>query len=93
MLVVRKHFPELIPDNEELYLRMLSGVIESVDELSSLEISKLRDGYQFRLSPSIPSYSNSLIEELLKLNNLFGIRLDLSKSIKASGNVSFKITY
>jgi hypothetical protein len=93
MIVVRKHFPELLPDNEEQFLRMLEGVIESVDELSSLQIDKLPNGYHFRLSPSIPSYNNSLMGEILKFNNMFGIRLDLSKSIKASGNFTFKILY
>jgi hypothetical protein len=36
MIVVRKHFPEIIPDNEQIYFEMLTGVIESVNELSSL---------------------------------------------------------
>lgn len=93
MITIRKHFPELIPDNEEIYLRMLQGVIESVDELSSLQIMRMPKGYYFRLSPSIPSYTNPLIEEVLKLSNMFGIRMDLSKSIKTTGNITFKISY
>lgn len=91
MEVHRKHFPSIIPDNEEMYISMLSGVIESVDELSFLQITRLRDSYQFRLSPSIPSYNDPLIEELLKFHNLFKIHLDLSKSIKSSGVLSFRI--
>lgn len=91
MEIHRKHFPSIIPDNEEMYLSMLSGVVESIDELSILQITKLRDSYLFRLSPSIPSYNNSLIEELLKFHNLFRIHLDLSKSMKTSGVLSFRI--
>jgi len=91
MEVHRKHFPSLIPDNEEMYISMLSGVLESVDELSILQITRLRDSYLFRLSPSIPSYNNALIEELLKFHNLFKIHLDMSKSIKTSGVLTFQI--
>lgn len=92
MQVKRKHFPEIIEDNEEMYFAVLHGVIDSVDELSSLQITKLKDGYSFRLSPSLPKYNNLLIEEIIKLNNVFGIHLDMSKSIKSSGTLVFKIS-
>lgn len=92
MLINRKHFPPIISDNEELYFQHLIGVIESVDELSSLQITKIPYGYHFRLAPSLPKYNNMLLEEILKLHNLYGIRLDISKSIKSSGVLSFKIT-
>lgn len=91
MEVNRKHFPSILPDNEENYLSMLTGVIESVDELSMLQITKLKDSYQFRLSPSTPQYNNPLIEELLKFHNMFKIHIDMSKSIKTSGVLSFQI--
>ncbi len=84
-------FP-IIPDNEENYLNLLAGVIESVDELSSLEIKKLPSAYSFRIAPSLPKYTNTLLEEILKLNNMFHIHLELSKSIKTTGGtISFEI--
>lgn len=92
MLILKKHFPPVITDNDETYLARLIGVIESVDELSSLQITKIPYGYHFRLAPSLPKYNNMLLEEILKLHNLYGIRLDISKSIKSSGVLSFKIT-
>lgn len=92
MLLIRKHFPEIISDNEEIYISHLRAIIERVDELSSLQISKSIDGYNFRLVPSLPKYTSLLIEEILKIHNLFNIHLDISKSIKASGTVVFKIT-
>jgi hypothetical protein len=52
MVVIKKFFPDTIPDNEELYFQYLIGVIESVDELCYLQITKLSDSYHFRLSPS-----------------------------------------
>lgn len=92
MEVVRKYFEEIIlPDNEEIYIGRLIGIIESVDELAILQITKLKNDYHFRLSPSLPLYNNMLIEELLKFHNVFHIHLDLSKSIKSSGNIAFKI--
>jgi len=92
MIVERKHFPNIIPDNQEVYFLHLIGVIESRDELAALEITKISSGYHFRISPSLPSYNDALIEAIIALNNTFGIRLDIGKSIKSSGSISFKIS-
>lgn len=91
MEIIKKYFPEVLTDNEEVYFSYVKGVIESVDELSSLQITKVLDGYQFRLSPSVPKYNEPLIKEILKLHNLFNIHLDMSKSIKSSGTLVFKV--
>lgn len=92
MQLSKKFFPEIIPDNEEVYFQHLEGIIDSIDELSILEITKGLDSYTFRLVPSLPKYNNMLLEEILKFHNLFQIKLDLSKSIKASATISFQIS-
>jgi len=79
-------------DNDMLYLAHLEGIINSVDELSSLEITKNSNSYRFRLAPSLPKYIPMLLEEILKFHNMFRIKLDLSKSIKSSGTIVFEIT-
>jgi len=91
MQIVRKFFPDTIPDNEEVYFAYLQGILESVDELSSLQITRLPNGYHFRLSPSSPSYNELLLKEILNIHNLFNIRLDISKSIKTTGTINFTI--
>lgn len=91
MIIQRKFFPDVIPDNDEIYLAHLQGVIESIDELSSLKVTKLSEGYSFRLAPSLPKYNNMLIKEILKLHNLYNIHLDMGKSIKTSATITFKI--
>ena len=78
-------------DNETAYFAHLLGIISSVDELSTLEITKNLNSYQFRLAPSLPKYNNLLLEEILKLHNIFKIRLNLSKSIKSSSTLVFSI--
>lgn len=78
-------------DNEIAYFAHLEGVISSVDELSILEVTKNPSSYHFRLAASLPKYNNMLLEEILKLHNLFKIRLDLSKSIKSSATIVFEI--
>ena len=40
MEVHRRDFPTLLLDNDEVFLDHLCGVIESVDELASVEITK-----------------------------------------------------
>lgn len=91
MEINKKYFPKIMQDNDEVFLAHLEGVISSVDELCSLEITKNINSYSFRIATSLPKYNNILLEEILKLNTLFGIKLDLSKSIKSSGTIVFKI--
>jgi DNA-binding phage protein len=92
MEINRKHFPKVMQDNDEVFLAHLEGVISSVDELCSLEITKNTNSYKFRIAASLPKYNNMLIEEILKFCNLFHIKLDMSKSIKTSSVISFEIT-
>jgi hypothetical protein len=91
MEINRKHFPKLMQDNDETFLAHLEGVISSVDELCSLEITKSLESYKFRIACSLPKYNNMLIEEILKFCNMFRIRLDMSKSIKTSSVITFEI--
>jgi DNA-binding phage protein len=92
MQVNKRFFPKVMQDNDTLYLAHLEGIINSVDELSSLEITKNAHSYRFRLAPSLPKYIPMLLEEILKFHNMFRIKLDLSKSIKSSGTIVFEIT-
>jgi len=92
MQINRKHFPKVMQDNDEIFFASLIGVIESVDELCSLEITKNTDNYKFRIASSLPKYNNMLIEEILKFCNIFNIRVDMSKSIKTSSVITFEIT-
>jgi hypothetical protein len=91
MQVNKKFFPEVMQDNELAYFAHLEGIISSVDELSTLEITKNPNSYHFRLAPSVPRYNEMLLEELLKFHNLLQIHLDLSKSIKSSATIVFDI--
>lgn len=78
-------------DNDETFISHIEGIISSVDDLCSLEITKLSDSFKFRIAASLPKYNNMLIEELLKFFNLFNIRVDMSKSIKTSSVITFEI--
>jgi hypothetical protein len=91
MEINRKHFPRVMQDNDEIFLAHLEGVISSVDELCSLEITKSLESYRFRIACSLPKYNNMVIEEILKFCNLFHIKLDMSKSITTSSVISFEI--
>ncbi len=93
MEVLRKNFPEINNDNDEVYIQHLYGIIESVDELSCVEISKTPSSLHFRIAPSIPMYINPLMHEITKFNNLYGIKLDFSKSIKTSSVITFNIHF
>jgi hypothetical protein len=88
-----KNFPSIIPDNEEHYYNTLRGVIDSVDPQSSALITKRISGVSFRITPSSSSHLNSIITEVNRLNTMFGIRVDFSKSIKTSFTINFSIDF
>ena len=91
MHINKKFFPEVMQDNELAYFAHLEGILSAVDELATLEITKNPHSYHFRLAPSLPRYTEMLLEELLRFHNLLHIRLILSKSIKSSGSITFEI--
>lgn len=91
MEVCRRHFPEIIADNDDVFIRHLSGAIEAIDEYSSMEVTKVPDGIFFRIVSSVPKYTIPLLEEVLKFSNNYKLRLELSKSIKSSGTLTFLI--
>jgi hypothetical protein len=91
MEISKKHFPKVMQDNDEVFLAHLEGVISSVDELCSLEITKNTHSYRFRIAASLPKYNEMLLEEILKFCNLFKIKLDISKSIKTTSVITFDI--
>lgn len=91
MKVYRK-FIGIIPDNEEQYFSILTAVIESVDEFSTMVIQKNPKNYQFQISPSEAIYITPIIKEVNKLNNLYGIKVNFSKSMKTSSSIDFVIS-
>ena len=91
MEILRKFFPSILTENDSAYFAHLEGVIGSVDELCSLQITRSPESYSFRLASSHPKYNDMLIQELLQFHTLFKIRLELSKSIKTTGTIVFKI--
>jgi hypothetical protein len=54
MTVSKRFFSEVMPDNEIAYFAHLQGLIDSIDELSSMEITKNPHSYHFRIAPSVP---------------------------------------
>jgi hypothetical protein len=84
MQINKKYFPKVMQDNEMIYFAHLEGIIDSIDELSTLEIVRNPRSYHFR-------YTEPLLQELLKFHNMFKIRLELSKSIKSSSTIVFEI--
>lgn len=93
MQVEKRFFPKIMSDNDEIYFSHLEGILESVDELSIMEVIKHPKNYSFRIAPSLPKYTNIIIEELFKFHNRFQIKLNMGKSIKTNAVISFEIKF
>lgn len=92
MEINKKFFPPVMQDNEMTYFAYMEGIIGSVDEYAKIEITKNPHSYHFRIATSLPKYNESLLQEILKFHNMFGINLNLSKSIKSSATIVFEIS-
>jgi len=91
MEVSRRYFSKIMLDNESAYFAHITAVIDSVDELASMEITRTTHSYHIRIAPSLPKYAQMILKEILKLNTIYGIHLELSKSIRLSSTVDFQI--
>ena len=85
------HDLPILKENDRSYFRMLEAVINSVDELSILDIRRNLENFSFRIAMSSTVYITPLIQELNSLHNMINIKVDFSKSIKSSSSLSFKI--
>lgn len=91
MKMIKHGFTSILPDNEITYFSHLEGIVDSVDELASVEVHKNPQSYMFRIIPSTPEYAQPLLRSLLDFHTLLGIHLELSKSIKNNSTISFLI--
>lgn len=90
MEIIKKGF-SILPENDIAYFTLLEGVINSVDDLSTMEIRKNPDNYQFRIAISTAIGIPVLIETLNDLHTMLGIHLNYQKSMKTSCNIAFTI--
>lgn len=86
-----KNFPQIIEDNEAKYYSALKGIIESIDYKASVLITRRITGVSVRILPSSTGLINPIIAEVNKLNTMFGIRVEFSKSIKNTYAINFNI--
>lgn len=92
MQLIRRDFPSILKENEAAYFSLLEGVISSVDNNAYLEIRKSPNKYSFRVSPSLPLFINSMVEEVNNLHNLLKIHVEYGKSLKNAGILQFNLT-
>jgi hypothetical protein len=84
-------FNRILEDNEEHYYRLLDATISSIDHLSNTTIVKKPSSVSIRIAPSSPSFSQSILQEILSLHNLLGVKLILSKSMRTSSVLNFSV--
>jgi len=93
-MIFKLNFPTThIKDNEIAYFNNLESAIFACDQYSITQIEKANTHYVVRISPSKNLYINSIIKNINNLNNSLQIRIDWSKSSKASGNIFFILPF
>jgi hypothetical protein len=92
MIVEYKFLPSVLPDNDRNYFSLLQGVIDGVDFEATMCVVHSPGKYHFRIVPSNSNYINPIIHELNALNNLIGIQLEFSKSMKSTSTLVFTLS-
>ena len=87
-----KHNFGIITENETIYLKYLSGLIDSCDELATVEIFKNPLSITCRIACSNPRYTQTVLKQLLEFHTLLNIKFNLSKSIRATQRINFEIS-
>lgn len=88
---LEKHGIGILKENELTYFAHFQGIVDSVDELATAEVNRGPSSYIFRITPSLPRYSQTLLHSLLEFHTLLNLRLELGKSIKSSSTIHFVI--
>ena len=87
------NFPPIISDNETTYFKYIEGIISSIDLYASIQVTKRELGISMRISPSTPESFIPMLDAIKSFHSSFGIRVDFSKSMKTSTNISFNIDF
>jgi hypothetical protein len=87
-----KHNFGIIQDNETTYLNYLQGIIDSSDELATVEIFKNPLSISCRIACSNPRYTQIVLQQILEFHTLLNIKLNLSKSIRNTQTINFDIS-
>lgn len=97
MQVQRVHFPKIINDNEETYIRYLEGIICSSDIEASVQLTRRNigesNGLIVRIAPSDPARFNMILDEMKKFHRMLNIEVEFSKSMKSGSNICFQINF
>ena len=93
MTIERINFPPVIPDNETTYLNYIEGLISSIDENSSMLMSRGINGLSIRIAPSEYRYFEEILKVIKRFHTMLGIQVEFSKSMKAGMNITFNIKF
>lgn len=89
MIVERVNIPKLMLDNDAAYLNHIEYLVNSVDEDAKLVVIQKLDSLGFQVHPSDEKLKPFLIKAIRKSHYKLGLKIDFSKSVNASGLISF----
>lgn len=90
MITTRHGVPQVMPDNEAMYLKHVVSSLGVIDDNATLDIYKTNDGYSFTLRYSREKLQDLLIQEVRALHRNFGLNVQFS-SFKDSPYITFRI--
>ena len=87
------NFSVKLLENEKSYFRHLAGVISSVDERATINITRRLSGLTVRIAPSDYEGFIMILRQIKNFHTKIGIVVEFSKSMKAGSNICFNINF
>ncbi len=85
------NLPGIRPDNERYYFSFIEGLTEFLDKDAYIEVNNASEAISIAIIPSQPEIRQELINNLLTIHKLLGIKTDFSKSTNIQKSIVFQI--
>lgn len=81
----------IVDDNSIMYLLFLNAVVKHADPDANVRIEKKDNQLQITVFPAVPSFREALLENILSMHKLLGMKTDFAKSTKMMHNLYFSV--
>lgn len=82
----------IITDNSYLYLVYLNVAVQHADPDANIRIEKLDDHLQVIVYPAVPEFRQAILENILSIHKIFGLKTDFAKSTQKMKNLYFSVS-
>lgn len=93
MKIESNDLPPVLRDNDSFYLEWLKTSITHADPVATISVRQNSNGLIFTVLPSLESFRQSLIDNILESHRRLNLKIKFSSSLKIQKSISFTIQF